>query len=270
MPVASVAMAGFSSDVGTYEREAASGNLAGTPVTENVLGDVLTLQDEELRPEGLSDGRLTNGEKPSGQTLRSLFGLTDEPEDEFEEAMNGDSMAVEEPGVPDGAGLETNEELELAVCIKLEALRQEFPDGKYWNNGGVSDSRCKHFGKNYHAECNEYMGKLVEAEGFDMGTQCLGYAAMLSDRLFGEDAPVTLIDDFSQLRPGDHIRFRVEDEDGWTGNHSVLVLSNNGDSVTVTDCNHDFQSCIIRWDAVYTREYLEAHEHRYWTRYTVE
>lgn len=145
---------------------------------------------------------------------------------------------------------------------KLEELRALYPDGAYWNYGGVTNSPCRHHEAGYYS-CNSYGGKTSEFFGKDEGIQCLGFASMISDLLFGEDAEVRELYSFDDLRIGDHIRI---EEDGF---HSLTVIGIDGDTVRVVECNSDCETCMISWDGEYGREYLEDVGARYVTRYPV-
>lgn len=69
----------------------------------------------------------------------------------------------------------------------------------------------------------------------------LALASLLSDLVFGEDAPLTVFYDYSQLRPGDHIRLELTE-------HSMTMLTVEEDGITVVECNSDYQHCRISWD----------------------
>lgn len=155
---------------------------------------------------------------------------------------------------------------------KMSFLRKTFPEGKYWNSLGanvdglsqdweatvVTDSPCVHE-ENGYEYCHEYNGKTLELFDYDSNIQCLAFASVISDFLFGKDTEITTFTDFSDLNPGDHIR-NIELE------HSMVVISVGDGSVTVVSCNNDYENCQIHWDQVVTEEDLEGYDVLYYTR----
>ena len=145
---------------------------------------------------------------------------------------------------------------------KLEELRQQFPAGKYWNHAGLSvpekdqwsvvtDRPCDHPAWRY--DCNHYDGvtaKFILSE-YEFGMQCLGFASMISDRLFGEDAPIRSFRNFDQLRVGDHIR--IPDP-----GHSMIVIRKKPDAVLVAEVNREDVTSLIEWGRQVTRQELDA------------
>lgn len=162
----------------------------------------------------------------------------------------------------DGAKTETE------ARARLRALSQYFEDGRYWNyidtglpwgEGtafSVTDVPCAHTrcGYNY---CNVYDGAMIEYfPEYGIGMQCLGYASLMSDLVFGTDAPVTLHYDFDRVRVGDHIRL-VDYE------HSMLVTDvgtrlDGTRYIRVTEVNADYENCEIQWDRLITEKELYA------------
>ena len=147
------------------------------------------------------------------------------------------------------------------------------PFGSYWNHCGyelspgeenwsiVTEIPCDHeaLGKEY---CNSYRGATDEFFPFYDGSQCLGFSSMLSDQLFGADAPVSMHRSYERLRPGDQIRLTVE-------NHSMLVIGKSEAGVAVAEVNADYNTCQISWGRELSRETLEDYgeEVEYFTRY---
>lgn len=138
---------------------------------------------------------------------------------------------------------------EEEAAATLESLRDTFPEGSYWNHVGVedwdeftvTDSPCQH-DLYWDAYCNTYTGGLQELfPQFEPMEQCLGFAALLSDLVFGEDAPVSTFADYTQLRVGDNIRLELTE-------HSMVVLTVDGEGITVVECNSDYEHCRISWD----------------------
>ena len=167
---------------------------------------------------------------------------------------------------------------EQSVQTRLELLEDYFPNGMYWNHVGVdtsemtadeiamcvTDMPCNHSANGYE-NCNVYIGLIDDffpQYGDEM--QCLGYASLISDLLFGYDAPITEFYDFDELRIGDHIRR------GWY-EHSMIVTDIDWDTdiITVTEVNADYENCQISWGRQITRSELLGMEGdlTYYTRY---
>lgn len=137
---------------------------------------------------------------------------------------------------------------------KIIILQNLFPDGKYWNHMGkeksnskvtnniysVTDTPCKHW-KNGESYCNAHYGKSDELYPYNATcTQCRGFASMLSDMVFGEDAPVRYFENYDELRIGDQARI-----DG--DYHTVFIIDKTDEYVIVAECNMDLQTCKIQW-----------------------
>lgn len=158
---------------------------------------------------------------------------------------------------------------------RLEELSEFFTAGRYWNDFeadtlseenasfAISDTACQHENNGY-SHCNYYTSPLCAPLGFSYGSQCLGYAGLLSDLVFGTEAPVTIHGDFEQIRIGDHIRLVLWD-------HSMLVTGTGKDEngktfIYVTEVNADYETCRIDWDRKFTQDdlrrlgdYIEVH-----------
>ena len=151
---------------------------------------------------------------------------------------------------------------EEEAAATLESLRDTFPEGAYWNHVGVedwdeftvTDSPCQH-DLYWDAYCNSYTGGIQELfPQFEPMEQCLGFAALLSDLVFGEDAPVSTFTDYTQLRVGDHIRLELTE-------HSMTVLTVVEEGITVVECNRDYEHCLISWDRFLSWEELAAYSY---------
>lgn len=171
------------------------------------------------------------------------------PEESYQEAMDFAVSYYEEPQPI------TEEE----AAATLESLRDTFPEGSYWNHVGVedwdeftvTDSPCQH-DLYWDAYCNTYTGGIQELfPQFEPMEQCLGFAALLSDLVFGEDAPVSTFTDYTQLRVGDNIRLELTE-------HSMVVLTVDGEGITVVECNSDYEHCRISWDRFLSWDDLAA------------
>ncbi len=151
----------------------------------------------------------------------------------------------------------------LSVEEKLKFLEGQFPSGKYWNHRDlqvmgdtclcISGVPCEH-NQNGYAFCNQYQGAMRDLFSDFSGIQCFGYASLLSDLLFGADAPISEHQDIERIRVGDHIRFL-------NAQHSVIVTEIGRDEndmffVCVTECNADYENCRISWGRRITEDEL--------------
>lgn len=144
---------------------------------------------------------------------------------------------------------------------KIVFLQKIFPTGKYWNHMGldqsnpeetnnifsVTDIPCNH-NMNGELYCNAHYGKSDEVYPYEATcSQCRGFASLLSDLVFGKDAPVRYFEDYDELRIGDQARI---DEDY----HSVFIIDKTDEYVIVAECNNDLNSCQISWGRKILRE----------------
>lgn len=138
-----------------------------------------------------------------------------------------------------------------SVEAALDDLREKLPDGKYWNHIGtelawgeespfiVTDTPCNN-NQNGTLYCNFYNGTSVAYFSYDKLCQCLGFASLLSDEVFGESAPVHIYYDPKLLRVGDHIRLREYE-------HSMTVTEITDEYITVAEVNANYNDCKISW-----------------------
>ena len=149
------------------------------------------------------------------------------------------------------------------ISEKLAVLESIFEDGRFWNHTdetswmdpalSITDTPCAHSADGTDT-CNTYKGALLAEFPEFSGIQCFGYASLLSDLLFGTEAPVTIHYDFDRVRVGDHIRL-IDLE------HSVLVTETGTQAdgsryVRVTEVNADYESCKIAWGRTITEDEL--------------
>ena len=144
---------------------------------------------------------------------------------------------------------------------RIIILQNIFQTGKYWNHMGqdatdpsetnnifsVTDIPCNHYlyGEQY---CNAHYGKSDEVYPYDATcSQCRGFASLLSDIIFGKDAPVRYFEDYDELRIGDQARI-----DG--DYHTVFIIDKTDEYVIVAECNSDLQTCQISWGRKILRE----------------
>lgn len=156
---------------------------------------------------------------------------------------------------------------------KIIQLQKEFPSDMYWNhadicsseqdlcyyntdvginiyseNTGVTNIPCNHY-LDGEKNCNIYNGISTNALGFTYGTQCAGFSSMLSDRVFGNDAPIRMFTDYDDIKIGDQARIN-------SGTHSVFIIDKTDDYVVVAECNSDYCSCRIQWGRMIARDEL--------------
>ena len=138
---------------------------------------------------------------------------------------------------------------------QIAQLKSEYPSGYYWNhaggvaNGSVTKTPCNHnANQNY---CNTYQGKSTQACGFSIGRQCAGFTSMLSDRIFGKDAPTRIFYNYDDIRVGDQARIN-------NNSHKVFILEKTDDYVIVAECNADYKTCVINWGRKIYRNNLKG------------
>lgn len=143
-----------------------------------------------------------------------------------------------------------------AFNYQITQLQKEFPKGKYWNHmsypydeSSVTSTPCNHKAGVYR--CNVYNSASTRACGFSIGGQCAGFASMLSDRIFGKDAPVRKFYNYDEIRVGDQARI---DNNG----HTVFIIEKTDDYVVVAECNADYKTCIINWGRKIPRNRLNG------------
>lgn len=225
------------------------------------LGSHPAAQEESSLPgEDLESSSLEE-EEEEDRSLRAEAQLVySQPESQAAESSWQESEILEDSGPL------SPEEAQQA----LEDLRDVFPEGAYWNHMGleewdeftVTDTPCDHdvYGETY---CNTWSGGLQEYfPQYTPMCQCLGFSALLSDLVFGEDAPVTVHTDYTALLPGDSVRLEYTE-------HSFTVLSVEADGITVVECNKDYEHCLISWDRFLSWEDLAyySYEMTIYSRY---
>lgn len=151
------------------------------------------------------------------------------------------------------------------IELRLEKLKEEFPEGMYWNHRVKSEGdKIQNILKNYDESyadsvtaypCTDHdypVGKgSYDCNYFDEGYQCHGFAARLFYRIFGvRQSTLSTIDNkVLEIQPGDLVRLK-------NNTHSGIVLSVSGLRFTVVECNiaeaGGAPSCEIRWGRSYS------------------
>lgn len=146
---------------------------------------------------------------------------------------------VKGPGtlVSGSAGAEEATETaeEILVREKIEALREQYPEGKRWTNSDSYYSAALH----------------------STGSGCAGFAYLCSDTAFGDAPVVETHSDFTRIRVGDILRINHD-------THSVIVLKKLSDSVIVAEGNYNSS---IHWGREISRSELEKGEMKVTTRW---
>ncbi len=149
------------------------------------------------------------------------------------------------------------------VVERLNELRTVYPAGKYWNHyvsteseagnalqskgdsktfaDSISDYPCAHHGGGWSN--SKYVGSYDC--NYYHGFQCNGFARRVFYKVFGQDIGSASANrtDFENIKPGDFVHMTSSDPNG----HYAIVLSKNGDTITIAEANH-LKNCQIWWD----------------------
>lgn len=140
------------------------------------------------------------------------------------------SQAPSSTTVPESSGSSVTEESAYAT---LNSLRSTYPEGM--------------------ALTNSYY---YYSPRFGNGYGCYGFAAKLSDTVFGTQKAYKTHKSFDLIKVGDHVRI---------GNsHSVIVLTKEADSITVVEGNYNSS---VHWDRKITSTSLTSSGFTVYTRY---
>ena len=138
---------------------------------------------------------------------------------------------------------------------RVSDLRKKFPNNAYWNHAVYNDSQradvlLANWDNSYgdyttSTPCATHNGQpgygQCDCNVFDGGMQCWGFANRIFYGIFGVYASnVSQRWDTQNVQKGDWIRLENE-------NHSAVVLSRNGDYLTIVEGNRD-GNCRIVWD----------------------
>ena len=140
---------------------------------------------------------------------------------------------------------------------KFSYLQERLPHGNYWNHMGLSEysygqevtfvtteTPCVHhsYGELY---CNFYNGATKQLFSANTLCECLGFASLLSDHVFGTELPLHTFRDEKLLRVGDHIRLNEYE-------HSMIVKEIHEDYLVVAEVNANYEDCLISWTTQFT------------------
>lgn len=127
-----------------------------------------------------------------------------------------------EPPAQIGTGLLANGQPATVENVQaiLDQIKQEYPEGTLWGNSSTPGTNYykETVGADVAAGIHEFYG------GIDLKYACGGWAAMVSDRIFGKTgAPCREVTDITKARPGD-IVVKMS-SDGWSIAHVNIFLS---------------------------------------------
>ena len=117
---------------------------------------------------------------------------------------------------------------------KILKMKSKYPEGKHWTNS------------------NWYYSKAINCYCYG----CIGFVGIVSDKVFGRNKKVKKHHSFDKIKSGDHIR--IGDY------HSVIVLSKNGNKLTVAEGNYNFS---IHWGRKISKSELKRDGFYVETRY---
>lgn len=126
-----------------------------------------------------------------------------------------------------------NKKTETGAYSVLNSLRSTYPEGMPLNNS-------------YY----------YYSPRFGNGYGCYGFAAKLSDTVFGTEKSYQTHSSFDRIRVGDNIRIG--------NNHSVVVLTKSSSYITVVEGNYNSS---VHWDRKITASSLASNGFRVYTRY---
>lgn len=115
----------------------------------------------------------------------------------------------------------------------LNSLRSTYPEGMPLTNSYY-----------YYSPC------------FGNGYGCYGFAAKLSDTVFGTNKSCSTHTSFDKIKVGDNIRI--------SNSHSVIVLTKNDNAITVVEGNYNSS---VHWDRTITKSSLAKDGFKVTTRY---
>lgn len=139
--------------------------------------------------------------------------------------------ATAKPSAPSSSSSSTV--TEAGAYQVLNSLRSTYPEGMTLTNSYY-----------YYSPC------------FGNGYGCYGFAAKLSDTVFGTDKSCSTHTSFDKIKVGDNIRI--------SNSHSVIVLTKNDNAITVVEGNYNSS---VHWDRTITKSSLAKDGFKVTTRY---
>lgn len=97
----------------------------------------------------------------------------------------------------------------------IEQIKKEYPEGTGWggsntpslDGGFINTTPIGKPNHTYTDSVGSSIGSLIGSFGTSSSVGCGGFAAMVSDRIFGKSAPFRVLVDHSQIRPGDVVQY---------------------------------------------------------------
>lgn len=179
------------------------------------------------------DGTLTRAEAVQlirNMTMKGKSELLAQPNEPSEPSISVDGTTLN-ISINTAAPVPTEE----AAYEKMTALKEQYPEQMAWTND------------DYYA----WNGGIYSG-----GYGCVGFAFILSDAAFG-NLPAREHTDFNNLKVGDIVRINND-------THSVIILSINGDNITIAEGNYNSS---IHWGRIFTVEQIKAAGNYILTRY---
>lgn len=169
-----------------------------------------------------------------------------------------------EYGSGKGFGVTTEEQF----TKEIQELKNIFPDGYYWNhcladmttaykingvdfheNFRVTGNPCYEHTDTKDPTSNVYFGASDQAyDTYIYSCQCKGFANLISDIMFGKDAPVRRYTDYGEIKVGDQVRFNF---------HTAVIIAVTPEYIEVLECNADMKTCSIGWGRKVPRTSLD-------------
>lgn len=160
------------------------------------------------------------------------------------------------------------------ITIKLNALRNVYPQGKYWNHYVNNKSECtdnmdkweNKYSKNItNHPCNahgiSYSVGLYDCNAFDGGIQCWGFANRIFYDVFGVYASkMKKRYDTKNVAVGDWVRVN-------NNSHSAVVISRSGNKIKIVEGNRGLAKdnyqcrCGINWDRQISIDSITYYKH---------
>ena len=111
----------------------------------------------------------------------------------------------------------------VKATMSLEQLQSTYSNGFRWTD--------TYYGSSY----DNNVENRIQAQ------ECAGFSALMYYNYYGIDpfSSAEIAYDVEQAKPGDIVRYNNDE-------HSVWILSRNGESVQVAECNYD-GNCSVRW-----------------------
>ncbi len=228
----------------------------GVKLYEKISGEVLTCSEEnpftdtenqavlKLFSKGIVQGETFNTFNPDEKITtvaaeKIIKEIVRETKNVYYPAgRSKETLSYENAVVKVYTAYEYCENYKKNVAEKIEEMREKYPEGEFRNS---ENEPCDH-AKNGYKFCTFYEGS------FGAGIQCHGFAILLSDEIFGKNAPVTKFSDLSKIRVGDFIRYNDR--------HSMIVTGIYEDYITVAEANFN-HDCKITWDRKVEKKFLE-------------